>query len=145
MSIKPVEIDEVTRKVRIILGEILNIDPEEIKPESKIIDDLGIDSIDYLTIVSKFETELNVKISILQIFNKSREVLNSVVNNTDEIIQTLESIIDIQFNDKQKGKITSLLNGKEKIYVNDTNDLITEILTVDLLIDIIYQYASREI
>lgn len=50
-------------KVRDIIAEKLNVDAEEIKPESSIIDDLGADSIDLIELIMNLEEEYGISIS----------------------------------------------------------------------------------
>lgn len=50
-------------KVRKIIAEILNVDPEEVKPESSFIEDLGADSLDVFQIIMGIEEEFDMEIS----------------------------------------------------------------------------------
>ena len=50
----------ILEKVKEILVEELDVEEENIKPESKIKDDLGADSLDLFELISKIEDELNV-------------------------------------------------------------------------------------
>ncbi len=50
-------------KVRDIIAEKLNVDPEEIKLESSIVDDLGADSIDLIELIMNLEEEYGISIS----------------------------------------------------------------------------------
>jgi len=49
-------------RLREIVAEVLNLDVEEIKPESTFIDDLGADSLDIFQIIMAMEEELDVEI-----------------------------------------------------------------------------------
>ncbi|MCR5704945.1 MAG: acyl carrier protein [Eubacterium sp.] len=44
------------------IGEVLEIDPSTITPESKFVDDLGADSLDVLEIVMGIEDEFGIKV-----------------------------------------------------------------------------------
>jgi len=53
----------VFEKVREIISEKLNVDPDEIKLESSIVDDLGADSIDLIELIMNLEEEYGISIS----------------------------------------------------------------------------------
>ena len=63
---------EIEEKVRNFLIEDLEIDEENIAPEAKLKDDLGIDSLDFVDIVVIFEKNFGFKIK--------REEMQVVVN-----------------------------------------------------------------
>lgn len=50
-------------KLKEIIASILNIEIEMIERESKLIDDLGADSIDLFQIITAVEDEFNIEIS----------------------------------------------------------------------------------
>lgn len=50
-------------KVRSIIAEKLNVEQDEIKLESSIVDDLGADSIDLIELIMNLEEEYGVSIS----------------------------------------------------------------------------------
>ena len=50
-------------KVRKMLSEQLNISLDKIKPESKVIDDLGADSLDVVEMLMLLEDEFNITVS----------------------------------------------------------------------------------
>lgn len=50
-------------KVREIIAEKLNVDQEEVKLESSIVDDLGADSIDLIELIMNLEEEYGISIS----------------------------------------------------------------------------------
>lgn len=55
---------EVFDKVADIIAETSEIDREKITPESHTIDDLGIDSLDFLDIVFAIDKEFGIKIPL---------------------------------------------------------------------------------
>jgi acyl carrier protein len=57
-----VDRNEVYEKVKTCLVEALGVDEEEIKPEARIMDDLGAESIDFLDIVFRLEKAFGIKI-----------------------------------------------------------------------------------
>lgn len=54
--------EEIYAKVKKIISETLGVDEKEVKPESKLVDDLGVDSIGMLDLLLKFEDEFNISI-----------------------------------------------------------------------------------
>lgn len=52
----------IFEKVAEILEEELDVEKEEIKPESKVKEDLGADSLDLFELISKLEDECEVEI-----------------------------------------------------------------------------------
>lgn len=50
-------------KVKSIISEKLNVDQDEIKLESSIVDDLGADSIDLIELIMNLEEEYGISIS----------------------------------------------------------------------------------
>jgi acyl carrier protein len=49
-------------KLKKLIAEVLNVDPEEIKEDTTFIDDLGADSLDVFQIVMGIEDEFDIKI-----------------------------------------------------------------------------------
>ncbi len=45
-----------------IIAEVLNVDADEIKPETTFIDDLGADSLDVFQIIMGVEEELDIEV-----------------------------------------------------------------------------------
>jgi acyl carrier protein len=56
------ENSEIFGKVKKIISEVLRIDEEKILLKSKIIDDLGAESLDLVTLLMEFEDGFNSKI-----------------------------------------------------------------------------------
>ncbi|OQX63149.1 MAG: acyl carrier protein [Desulfococcus sp. 4484_241] len=50
-------------KVKRILAERLDIDPNDIKPEAEFINDLGADSLDIVELLMSLEDEFDIEIS----------------------------------------------------------------------------------
>lgn len=44
------------------IAEVLNVDPEEITPETTFLEDLGADSLDIYQIIMKIEEEFEIRI-----------------------------------------------------------------------------------
>lgn len=49
-------------KLKEVIAEVLNVDPDEIKLESTFTDDLGADSLDVFQIIMGLETEFDIEI-----------------------------------------------------------------------------------
>ena len=54
--------DSIEQKVKDIVVEQLNVTPDQVKTESKFIDDLGADSLDTVELVMAFEEEFGIEI-----------------------------------------------------------------------------------
>src|SRR3954468_16295874 len=67
---KPTQ-DEIYTKVSATLVEALNVDEDEITPESTLQGDLGAESIDFLDIVFRLEREFGIKIPRGELFPES--------------------------------------------------------------------------
>ena len=49
-------------KMKEVIANVLNVDPEEIKPETTFTEDLGADSLDLFQIIMGLEDEFDVQI-----------------------------------------------------------------------------------
>lgn len=67
--------DELYDKVRTCVAEVLAIDAAKITPGASLIDDLGAESLDFLDLVFRLETEYRVKIPRDGILLTAREGL----------------------------------------------------------------------
>jgi len=63
--------EEIYTKVSATLVEALNVDEEEITPQSTLQGDLGAESIDFLDIVFRLEREFGIKIPRGELFPES--------------------------------------------------------------------------
>lgn len=52
----------ISDKVRDIIVEQLGVNPEQVTPEAKFIEDLGADSLDTVELVMAFEEEFGIEI-----------------------------------------------------------------------------------
>jgi acyl carrier protein len=69
--------DELYARVRKCISEVLAIDATKIVPGASLIDDLGAESLDFLDLVFRLETEYGVKIPRDGILLTAREGLAS--------------------------------------------------------------------
>mgnify|MGYP003593041191 FL=1 len=49
-------------KLKEVIANVLNVDPEEIRMETTFVDDLGADSLDVFQIIMGIEDEFDIKI-----------------------------------------------------------------------------------
>jgi acyl carrier protein len=63
--------EDIYKKVSNTLVEALNVDEEEIQPNSTLQGDLGAESIDFLDIVFRLEREFGIKIPRGELFPES--------------------------------------------------------------------------
>ena len=52
----------VEEKVKKLITEKLNVDPSQVVPEAKFIDDLGADSLDLVELIMTMEEEFDIEI-----------------------------------------------------------------------------------
>ena len=50
------------QKLQKIIGDVLEVDPEEIGPETAFVEDLGADSLDIFQMVMEIEEEFGIRI-----------------------------------------------------------------------------------
>jgi acyl carrier protein len=63
--------EEIYGKVATVLVESLNVDEEDVKPESTLQGDLGAESIDFLDVVFRLEREFGIRIPRDELFPES--------------------------------------------------------------------------
>ena len=73
-------IDKVTK----LLAEQLNIDPKTIKPTSKIVEDLGADSLDMIEMLMSLEDEFGISVPDDQVASLKtvKDIVTFIDNNT---------------------------------------------------------------
>ena len=54
--------ENIAEKVRDIIVEQLGVNPEQVTPEAKFIEDLGADSLDTVELVMAFEEEFGIDV-----------------------------------------------------------------------------------
>ncbi len=55
--------NDIFAKVKVVFADFLSIEEESIVLESSIKDDLGVDSVDIVSLVSELEQEFSIKIT----------------------------------------------------------------------------------
>ena len=72
-------------KLQDIIADVLNVQKEEIKPETTFVDDLGADSLDIFQIIMGIEEEFDIEID-----NDEAEKIVTVQDAVDEIKKAVE-------------------------------------------------------
>ncbi len=67
-------------KVRQIIADVLNVDPETVTPETRFIEDLGADSLDIFQIIMSLEEEFRITIN-----DNDAENISTVGDAVEEI------------------------------------------------------------
>ena len=65
-------VDSIFPKMREIVADVLMIDEDEVMPNSRLIADLGAESIDFLDLVFQLEKEFDIKIPRGQLEKEAR-------------------------------------------------------------------------
>ena len=72
-------------KLQDIIADVLNVQKEEIKPETTFVDDLGADSLDLFQIIMGIEEEFDIEID-----NDEAEKIVTVQDAVDQIKKAVE-------------------------------------------------------
>ncbi len=72
-------------KLQEIIADVLNVQKEEIKPETTFVDDLGADSLDIFQIIMGIEEEFDIEID-----NEEAEKIATVQDAVDQIKKAVE-------------------------------------------------------
>ncbi len=72
-------------KLQEIIADVLNVQKEEIKPETTFVDDLGADSLDIFQIIMGIEEEYDIEID-----NDEAEKIVTVQDAVDQIKKAVE-------------------------------------------------------
>lgn len=72
-------------KLQDIIADVLNVQKEEIKPETTFVDDLGADSLDIFQIIMGIEEEFDIEID-----NDEAEKIKTVQDAVDQIKKAVE-------------------------------------------------------
>lgn len=72
-------------KLKKVIAEVLNVDPEEITMETTFVDDLGADSLDVFQIIMGIEEEFDIEIPAekaekISTVEEAVELIKSAVN-----------------------------------------------------------------
>lgn len=72
-------------KLQDIIADVLNVQKDEIKPETTFVDDLGADSLDIFQIIMGIEEEFDIEID-----NEDAEKIVTVQDAVDQIKKAVE-------------------------------------------------------
>ena len=72
-------------KLQEIIADVLNVQKEEITPETTFVDDLGADSLDIFQIIMGIEEEFDIEID-----NDEAEKITTVQDAVDQIKKAVE-------------------------------------------------------
>lgn len=72
-------------KLKKVIADVLNVDPEEITPESTFMDDLGADSLDVFQIIMGIEEEFDIEVPAeaaekITTVGEAVELINNAIN-----------------------------------------------------------------
>ena len=73
-------------KLKKVIADVLNVDPEEITMESTFVDDLGADSLDVFQIIMGIEEEFDIEIE-----NEEAEKIVTVSDAVEQIKNALNN------------------------------------------------------
>ena len=72
-------------KLQDIIADVLNVQKDEIKPETTFVDDLGADSLDIFQIIMGIEEEFDIEID-----NDEAETIVTVQDAVDQIKKAVD-------------------------------------------------------
>ncbi|MCU6747573.1 MULTISPECIES: acyl carrier protein [Lachnospiraceae] len=72
-------------KLQEIIADVLNVQKEDIRPETTFVDDLGADSLDIFQIIMGIEEEFDIEID-----NDEAEKITTVQDAVDQIKKAVE-------------------------------------------------------
>lgn len=72
-------------KIQEIIADVLNVQKDDIKPETTFVDDLGADSLDIFQIIMGIEEEFDIEID-----NEEAEKIVTVQDAVDQIKKAVE-------------------------------------------------------
>jgi len=72
------DINEIEKKVIVVLADKASMDPKQIKPETSLVDDLGLDSLDAVEMVFELEEDYGIDIPDEEIpkFKKAQDIIS---------------------------------------------------------------------
>ena len=89
------EREEVLSKVKECLADVLNISAQDILAESKLVEDLGADSLDFLHLIFALEQKFGVKLTPRDIEKKAKEKLGDIPLEIDGVY-TKEGLAELR-------------------------------------------------
>lgn len=97
--------ETIFQKTREIVMEVLDLDAEDVSPESKLIDDLGAESIDFLDLSFKIEKEFGIKLPEREI----TQLGNTIKDKRIEVIgDLLKQQFDLTLTDEDRDELVDM-------------------------------------
>jgi acyl carrier protein len=87
--------DKTVISVKNVIAEVLNIEGEEVKLESQIINDLGADSLDIVTLLMELEDEFE----------------NEIPDEDAEKLVTVQDVVDYIIENTNKRESIEMIDG----------------------------------
>ena len=81
-----IQLTDVYKEVRKIVAEVFNTDESKLSMETKIVDDLGAESLDIISLLMEFEDKFDRKIP-----DEDVEKLVTIGNTVDYIMEIIKS------------------------------------------------------
>src|ERR1700679_3338822 len=123
--------DEIYSKVSATLVESLNVDEEDITPESTLQGDLGAESIDFLDIVFRLEREFGIKIPRGELFPEA------IFQGAPEFVQKAKATDKGLSELRNKMPFADLTKFEKNPELNSISDLFT--------VEMIARYIQRKL
>lgn len=131
-----VEESEALKTVRRILSEVLEIDEAQIRRDSTLVDDLGIESVDLLNIGLRIENEFNFRIEEGELWNVGLDFVDNDRYIKGEIL-TKDGIAEIS----QRFPLIEFSEiGDQDISFYD----IVALITVEMIVDYVLRKLQKE-
>lgn len=73
-------------KLKKVIAEVLNVDPDEIKLETTFMDDLGADSLDLFQIIMGIEEEFDIEVPPEKAEN---------IKTVEEAVNLIKSVVNV--------------------------------------------------
>lgn len=78
--------ESIFEKVQEIFAEELDIDKEEVQPGSKLISDIGLSSVEILSLIARIEKTFSVRISekLLRTFVTTQDIVDCIAARLED-------------------------------------------------------------
>ena len=116
--------DNIEEKVKKLIVEKLNVDPEKVTPTAKFAEDLGADSLDTVELVMELEEEFSIEVPD-EAAEKILTVKDAIDGAKDIIVIFDTSLCKSAFELEGKNKDKSVLKVVMEAYAENAGDLDT--------------------
>jgi|LSQX01.1.fsa_nt_gb acyl carrier protein len=143
MSSTSLSKDNVYERICEVIAEVLVTEKEEIMLESKLINDLGADSIDLLTFASKFQKEFNVSFSFAKMINDTTSAVSALETvNFANVQSALQDALNTKLNESEKTFIESMFDEEGNIMNDSGQKIVAELLTIGRIAEQIFNMIN---